>query len=228
MAGIQGKRRAVHEEQKEERRQAIVEMAWRMFQGTRYEALTVAGVAEELGLAKGTMYLYFKTKEALFLAVLEQCLREWFAEVDTDLQALIDASTPTIPQVTRVLCQALEARPGLTRLLAILHTLLENNIALDTAMQFKRLLLEHFTRTGALLERCLPFLQTGEGARLLLRCHALVIGLWHLADPSPLVRQVLQQPEFSLFEVQFAPEFSATLQALLYGLQESAAKGKAE
>jgi AcrR family transcriptional regulator len=32
------------------------------------------------GLAKGTVFLYFKTEEALFLALVEQRLVEWFAE----------------------------------------------------------------------------------------------------------------------------------------------------
>ena len=38
-----------------------------MFLQTNYEAVTIAAVAQESGLAKGTVYLYFKTKEELFL-----------------------------------------------------------------------------------------------------------------------------------------------------------------
>ena len=121
-----------------------------------------------------------------------------------------------------MLCQSLEARPGLTRLLAILHTILEQNIDLDSALAFKYFLLEHFERTGLLLESCLPFLSAGKGASLLLQSHALVIGLWHLSDPAPIVQQALQKPELRMFEVRFAPEFSTALQALLYGLERTA------
>ena len=220
MGNTSPRHRAVHDEQKQERRQAILDAAWRLFQTTRYEALTMVDIAQALGLAKGTVFLYFKTKESLFLTLVEQQLTVFFAEVNARLEAL--AHPCTIPEVAGVLCQLLEARPGLTRLLAILHTMLEQNIDLDAALAFKYFLLEHFEYTGALLEQCLPFLQPGKGASLLLQSHALVIGLWHLSDPAPIVQQALQQPTLRMFEVHFAPEFSTALQALMYGLERIA------
>ena len=216
------KHRAVHDEQKQERRQAILDATWQLFQTTRYEALTMVDIAHALGLAKGTVFLYFKTKESLFLTLVEQQLTVLFTEVNTHLETLAHPST--VPEVAEVLCQSLEARPGLTRLLAILHTMLEQNIDLDTALAFKYFLLEHFQYTGTLLEQCLPFLSPGKGASLLLQSHALVIGLWHLSDPAPIVQQALQQPALHMFEVHFAPEFSTALQALLYGLERTAHK----
>jgi len=213
------RRRAVDEEQKEERRRAILEAAWQLFQNTPYDALTIADVAEELHLAKGTVFLYFRTKEALFLAIVEQQLMDWFAEVDAGLASM--AAPADIPQVVEMVCRALEARPGLVRLLAILHTLLERNIELAEAVHFKHFLLAHLTQTGTLLEKRLPFLAPGTGAHLLLQSHAMVIGFWHLSDPSPVVREALQRPELRMFDLQFVPEFSNALQALLCGLEST-------
>jgi AcrR family transcriptional regulator len=210
-------RRAMREEQKEERRQDIVEMAWSLFQQTSYEALTMADVAEALKLAKGTIYLYFKTKEELFLAIEEQQLQAAFAEIDERLKEI--GSSAIIPQVVEVFCQALQRRPGLVRLLAILHSILEHNIDLAAAIHFKYLLKTRFLQTGSLLEACLPFLQPGGGAHLLLQIHALVIGLWSIADPAPVVQEALQRPDLTIFAVEFAPEFSQALQALLSGLE---------
>lgn len=214
----QGKR-AIHQGQKEERRQAILEAAWRLFQESTYEAVTIAGIAEAMGLAKGTVFLYFKTKEVLFLTLLEQQLLSWFDAVDDDLTNLHDTQQP-IPQIAALLCKQLEQRPGLTRLLAILHTLLERNIALEEALHFKYMLKEHFEHTGTLLEVCLPFLRTGQGAHVLLQCDALVIGLWHLSDATPIVRQALQNPDLRMFEVHFSQELSSAIEALLSGLEQ--------
>lgn len=213
----------MRDEQKEERRQAIIDKAWQLFQGRAYESLTMAEVADALQLAKGTVYLYFKTKEELFLAIEVQQLKMFFAEVDGGLSDLRGSRIGDIPQIVELVREALERRPGLTRLLAISHTILERNIDLETATRFKYILKAHFERTGSLLEGCLPFLRDGEGAHLLLQCHALVIGLWSLADPAPVVREVLQhQDDLQMLEVQFAPEFSQALQALLYGLERAA------
>jgi AcrR family transcriptional regulator len=215
-------RRAMRDEQKEERRQAIIDMTWQVFQNRSYESLTMADVADALQLAKGTVYLYFKTKEELFLAIEVQQLEMFFAEVDGGLSIISGSDVEAIARIVDLVCGGLERRPGLTRLLAILHTILERNIDLETATQFKYMLKSHFERTGSLIEGCLPFLRDGEGAHLLLQCHALVIGLWSLADPAPIIREVLRQPDLQMFEVQFASEFSQALQALLYGLQEAA------
>ena len=209
--------RAVRDEQKLERRQAILDTAWQMFQQTSYEAVTIAGVAEASGLAKGTVYLYFKTKEELFLAIQEQELARWFDEVDAILEEV--RGNCTVPQVVSIISTTLTGRPGLTRLLAILHIILEQNVDFATALRFKHMLLTHLLRTGDLLEQCLAFLTPGEGIRLLLRSHALVIGLQHLSDPAPIIRDVLQEPDLQIFEIDFAQEFSGTLEALLDGLE---------
>jgi Tetracyclin repressor-like, C-terminal domain len=97
------------------------------------------------------------------------------------------------------------------RLLAILHTTLERNVEQARARDFEQFLLAHMTTTAALLERRVPALRPGGGARFLLRLDALVIGLWHLADPASPVCAVREEP----FMVDFAAELAAMVRALL-------------
>lgn len=209
--------RARKEGEKQQRRQVILDAAWDMYQTIPYESLAMAGVAERVGLAKGTMYLYFATKEELFLALAERELSAWFDDVYTRLSE--ERPAWDIPGIARTVCATLDARPGLTRLLAILSTVLEHNIDLTSATRFKRMVLAHMLRIGALLERRLPFLAAGDGMRTLLRCYALVIGLRHLADPAPVVREALRQPDLAPFNISFADELTASVTALLLGMR---------
>jgi AcrR family transcriptional regulator len=55
----------------EERKSDIVEAAKRLFQTKNYEKTTMQDVMDALGIAKGTIYHYFKSKEALLEAVVE-------------------------------------------------------------------------------------------------------------------------------------------------------------
>lgn len=212
-------KRARQAGQKQERRQVILNAAWQLFQQTPYEALTIDAVARQVNLAKGTMFLYFHTKEELFLAVTAQQLSEWFAAVDKQLAQLPDPAPSA--QVVRILADSLRERAGFTRLLAILSTGLEQNVAYEAALEFKRHLLGLLLQTGAELERCLPFLKTGEGAHLLMLCQAIVVGLWHLSDPAPVLKQVLALPEMRAFEVDFDREIRQMLTALINGLAKS-------
>ena len=219
------KRRAMRDEQKQERRQAILDIAWELFQTTAYSEIAITSVAEQAGLAKGTIYLYFKTKEELFLSVQHQQFESWFADLDRRLEAA--RGSGDIAAVAGLICAALEERPGMTRLMAILHTVLEQNIDFATALGFKQMLHSHILRSGALLEGCLPWLDTGEGAQLLMQAHALAIGLQHVADPAPVVRQVLAATDMTIFEVDFAPAFARVLRELIYGFEHEKRRNQA-
>jgi AcrR family transcriptional regulator len=64
--GASGARRP----QAAERRQAILDAALAVFAEHGYEAARLDDVAAKAGVAKGTLYLYFKDKEALFEALV--------------------------------------------------------------------------------------------------------------------------------------------------------------
>jgi AcrR family transcriptional regulator len=52
------------------RHQEVLEAARSIFAGLGYAATTVEEIAKEAGMAKGTIYLYFKSKEEVYAAVL--------------------------------------------------------------------------------------------------------------------------------------------------------------
>jgi AcrR family transcriptional regulator len=57
------------EREREQRKNDIVNAAERVFFKTGHENATMDDVAEEAELSKGTLYLYFKNKEDLYLAI---------------------------------------------------------------------------------------------------------------------------------------------------------------
>src|SRR4051795_4768551 len=66
-------RRAVSRDEKVEE---ILAVAERRLREGGYEALSVAAIARELGLAQNAIYWYFPSKDHLFVAALERMLRE--------------------------------------------------------------------------------------------------------------------------------------------------------
>src|SRR5260221_374559 len=63
----------VHDEQAA-KRQRILDAALKLFAHEPYQAVTMDRVAEAAGVAKGTLYLYFPSKDALYLGVLNDGL----------------------------------------------------------------------------------------------------------------------------------------------------------
>src|ERR1700682_1365790 len=54
----------------------IVAIAVRRLRSDGYDGLSVAAIARELGLAQNAIYWYFPSKDDLFVAALEQMLRD--------------------------------------------------------------------------------------------------------------------------------------------------------
>ncbi len=86
----------------DERRADIIEAAQHLFITKEYEKTTMQDVTNELGIAKGTIYHYFPSKEALLEAVVENIIdttlermQERVQETEGDalkkLQVLIEA-----------------------------------------------------------------------------------------------------------------------------------------
>jgi TetR/AcrR family transcriptional regulator len=55
------------ERNKQEKRMAILKAALAEFSGKRFDVVKLDGIAAKAGVGKGTLYLYFKSKEDLFI-----------------------------------------------------------------------------------------------------------------------------------------------------------------
>ncbi len=212
------KQRATNEEDKLEKRQVILTAAMQTFKKTSYNEVTMSAVAVKSKLAKGTLFLYFPTKEEMFLALMEEQLIEWFDAVDMELDSLTAKSS--ISTVASLVADSLQERTEFTRLLAIHSTILEQNVSYESIFKHKQIILQKLAGTGARLEKSLPFLKAGEGAHVILQCQALVVGLWHLTDPSPIARKVIEKERLSAFDLDFNSEFQNILTSLLYGIEQ--------
>lgn len=75
---------------REQRMQSIIETAARLFAREGFADCEMERVASELGVAKGTLYLYFKSKEELFLACVDFGMRELQAAVQRGAEGKTD------------------------------------------------------------------------------------------------------------------------------------------
>lgn len=56
-------------------REKIIKAAMESFAQTGFDRTKMEDIAKKIGLSKGTIYLYFESKEDLFLAICEYCLK---------------------------------------------------------------------------------------------------------------------------------------------------------
>ena len=143
------KDRARSSEDKQLRRASILKVTLELWRETDYGSVTMSSVAQRADLAKGTLYLYFPTKEELFLALLDSLLERWFEQVSAKLERVDSA------QLAEILVRSLEGFEDMVRLLSILSSVLENNSSQAAVLEFKTHLASQSLGTGQILERIL-------------------------------------------------------------------------
>jgi AcrR family transcriptional regulator len=79
-------------------RPALIAAAAELFADRGYDGVTVDGVVQRAGLSKGTFYHHFETKQALFLAVVEDRLDQPARE----LMQMTSRAQPDTPTAGRV------------------------------------------------------------------------------------------------------------------------------
>jgi AcrR family transcriptional regulator len=172
------RQRAIQAEDKQERHDAILDAAARLLLRSPERVASVAEVAEEAGLAKGTVYLYFPSKEELLLAVHERGIDGFFRQVI----ALVEGDGPVrIDDMLALTQRHLVAPPLFLPLAARCFGLMAHSLPPAAAAAFKGRMAGRMERAGAGLERHFGDLAPGEGVALLRRSYALIIGLWQMS-----------------------------------------------
>lgn len=204
------RKRAIYDEDKETRRREILAVAQKLFL-KRGRLATATEVAARAGMAKGTVYLYFQTKEEIYLSYYEDLLHALLGRI----QALCDDRTEGLSaRIVDALCAFLGAHPEFLRLASLLNGVLEQNVSEEFILAYKTRIGTALVATATRLSEALP-LSLDAAGRLLLQTYAMSVGLWQQADPPPVLRKLLSRhAELSFYQIDFATELRKALEIL--------------
>ena len=211
------RQRARSPQDKDLRRAHLIAAATRLFADADFEAVTIARVAEAAGVAKGTAYIYFATKETLFVELVRAELTQWLAALTVTLKRL--RSTQPATAVPVAIAKGLANRPVLRRLLVLLHSVIEPKIDEASAREFKLFLRDVLLQASGLIAGKLPGFTPTDAATLVLQTHALVISITQLAHPPPVIARVMAaDPSLHMMQVDFEDFLARTLTTLVRGV----------
>lgn len=208
--------KALSEADKQQRIAHILDSA-RALLRARGELPGVAEIARACGLGKGTVYLYFDTREAIFVALL----RHDFAHLTNGILTIVE-DLPRSPEYTATAfadayVRLLGELPDLLPLAALAHGVLEQNLLLPTMQAFKDELAAALAACGARLHARLPQLPEGAAIDLLIHAWALSIGLWQALHLPATLRDRLLGAAATLFARDHAADLRSGLIALWRG-----------
>lgn len=219
---LKARTRAIGPEDKSQRRAAIVRAAEALLRRDPSATFAVDQIARRAALAKGTVYLYFGSREEVLLAVHEKQTHELFDVVERALSAPDAQGRRVVEEGLAYLRGHAEFYP----LAGNCRGMLDTNISTEAALAFKAGVASRLQPLGGRIEEIFPGLQPGEGAALLTNCYALIIGLWQQAAPPRSLRKVMHRPEMAVFRIDFEAQLVAALLDLWEGVERRSRKGE--
>jgi AcrR family transcriptional regulator len=210
------KTRAIWDDEKAQRESDLVNCAQGLFASNEYADIAILDICKKAGLAKGSFYLYFDSKEEIFLRMAIHQIQSWDVKACSVLRGLsVSVSTKIAAQAY---AQSLDSFEMMLRLFAILHSVIEKNVAPAKIAVFKRAMIEIQQRQAAEWMRVYPKLGESRCLELLSFISTAFVGVWTLSNPPASGIKALELIGMKEVIRPFSEIFSAQLKVFLDGL----------
>jgi len=178
---------------------------------------TVADIAQHTGLAKGTVYRYFQSKEQIFLALLTEDFAQLFSQLEQVIEQLPQPLSAAAEPFAAAYLNLLQQSASLLPLLALLNAVLEQNLPQQQLLAFKQQLAGALDTLGAKLAKRYSEMTAADASQLLLHSYALTLGLYQSTQLPTAVQTLLQQAGLSQLQRNFALELTIAMRRLWLG-----------
>ena len=216
-------KRAITDAAKQQKAAAILDCAADLFLASGYNAVTMAAVAKRMHISNGILFVYFPTKQTLFLSLL---MREYHARIDA-MERLLASNPPhTLAALCALILQDLAQQLHNTlyiRLEAIRAAILEQNVDMRWFLNLKITLYKRLQSVAALA--AIPGVITADEVQDIFHVQTALIEGFQLAGKlnEPL-RKALTGNGLHAFVYDFHADTLRTMRLYLNALQAEKAK----
>lgn len=212
-----GKQRARLGIEKVERKNDILLSAEKVFLANKADLtkISVDAIVKNADLSKGTFYLYFKTKEEVYLDLLEKLFEEWFDSMKKAFRAL--KRNPEISQIVSALITYVLEHEYFIKLLSISTTVIERNINSDRLYTYKIKLQQMIFDLAEIIESRVTTIEIGQGAILLMRSYAILLGTWQVFEYPENMLTLFEKEELTFFKTNFPEQLKDSLSSFWKG-----------
>jgi AcrR family transcriptional regulator len=207
--------RARKPEEKELRRNSILESARELSleQGPIHVGLNE--IARNSGISKPNIYRYFESREDILYHLLLSEFTVFIKEVEAEL----GTQRSSIRLVSQCITHQFLKRPLLCQLMGMTSSILEHNLSIQAITRTKLEVRRLGGRFSAILHSALFWLSAEDAVWLANSISLYIASLWPASHPSDNAAVVLQKPEFAMMVVNAEKDLGKFVEALLTGLK---------
>lgn len=176
---------------KHDTRERLIDSAFDAFYRNGFQGANIASILQEVGINKGSMYHYFKSKKELGLAVVDERIRK---NLNMKYQKVLESTTPF-----KTLINVLELAPNTLEYGCPLNKMSQEMLYID--QDFKHILSSTYNDFQSLIEKILQKsvltdeideCNIEETARLIIASYEGALMIFHLNQNYEQYRQTFK------------------------------------
>ncbi|MFC6259890.1 TetR/AcrR family transcriptional regulator [Levilactobacillus fujinensis] len=205
-------------DQKNAKAQQIATATWQLFSQHAFSDISMAMIAQQAGVAKGTLFNYYQSKESIFMTLLLTGYRDYFRELTAELMAE-PVATPAQLKI-RLLAETrtlISDHATLVRLNALRGSVLESHADREQTEQGRRDLYAANLALGRVVASQVPTLSVAQASHLFVIQSAMISGLMNLSGLDQF-NQTTLNVDFPAFQIDLAAEACQTFGYYLDGI----------
>lgn len=209
-------RPTLSEEERANRRTALLDAGRRLYR-EKGTLPTVSDIAKAAGMAKGAVYLWFRSKEEIFVALLEDGFLKLIACLLPVIESLDPRPASAAGGFAAKYVRLLDEVPDVVPLSSVPNSIFRDHLPIESLSRLNRNLGAGLSQAGDLLERRIGRLLPGQGTDLLLRTWTMTVGLWLMLNKPDDLWSILDAPALSIFHREFRTELETAVTQLWRG-----------
>ncbi len=211
------KQRARNPEEKAFRKQSIVLALRELLLQSRHPLPSVNEIARAAGVSKGVIYLYFHSREEIFLSLHMQESLLFFE----GMNRLLTSERYTFARAKEYVVNYFSKNELFMYLGLMAPTILESNVSENFAGEFKRTVAKELEQLAINWKRAETDLEPVATRNFILRFYYLALMLWQHHHPPEVIRSAFAGEKLWLVGGDLKKELSQSLQWLWDGMKNT-------
>lgn len=188
------------------RREEIISACAELYKTMNFKDITLKDISSATSFTRTSIYNYFRTKEEIFLALLQREYELWIAKLQHVWQA---HEAMTAVEFADALAHSLEERATLLKILSMNHYDMEENSRLERLVEFKEVYGRALTEVRKGLDKFFPDLTAQDKQDFIFSFFPFMFGIYPYTVVSDKQREAMQQANvhyvyMSIYEITFS------------------------
>ncbi len=208
------KKRAFSQEDKNSKRDKIMMAAMDLLQEGKFALPSVNEIIQKASEAKGTVYLYFQSKEEIYLSVLGTELNKATQGLLQNLQQNSQQSRGSTPQIiSEALIKFARSSAKITYLAVIAPIVLENNVSDEFVVALKASFLSMTEQIAEAVHKR-DGLAKKQAKEKFLIAYNLFIGMYQHSHPPRHVQELMEKNNLLELQYNFEKKYTEILKKI--------------